>query len=819
MKISLNWIRDYIDLQEPIDRIEEALTLIGFEVEGVEQTGLQPLEKCVIGKILARDRHPDADRLGVCAVDVGDGVKRQIVCGATNYVVNDLVPVALPGCVLPGNFKIKKSKLRGVVSEGMMCSAKELGQGEDHEGLMILTEHPEAKIGMPINDLLTDNDVVFDVEVTPNRPDCLSHVGMARELAAYFDLELSYPEVKAGAHDPELSESQPLIEGVNIEAEERCQLYHAFSIQGVNIGPSPEWLQQRLEAIGLRPINNVVDVTNYVLHELGQPLHAFDRKKISGDKLIVRLAKSGEKITTLDEKERTLSERTLVIADATQPLVIAGVMGSQDAEVDDSTVDVVLEAAYFEPSGIRRTGRQLILSTDSSYRYERGVDSLGVEFAALRAIDLILETAGGRLVGLPIIEGSALETITEIELKPQFIRERLGFGPDDKSIQTILERLELDVEEAPTSDGDPTWTVRPPSFRSDLERPVDLVEEFLRIYGTDKIPQQDVQASRPFQPLHPMAAFVERATQLLIGQQFSETMSFSLRSQEEVTRWLGHATADDLELANPLTSDQSHLRPTLIPGLLETLKFNASRGTGAGRFFEIGRVFREDAGRIWEALSVAFVIYQDPRNNQWKELSPVDFFTVKGQFQQILNLADIPTGNHLYRPTAPSKTWKHGHAAEVGDLSKRMWQGKVGLIDPRLTKDLGIEGLVYAGSLVVRPEFLDNETATVRFKQMSQFPAATKDLALIVDETTLAEAVRLDLHKIAKASIDNSFVAESVDVFDVYTGEGVEAGKKSLAFSISFRAPDRTLGDKEISRAFDAIQKQINEETPYAVRS
>ncbi|MGB0371693.1 MAG: phenylalanine--tRNA ligase subunit beta [Opitutales bacterium] len=818
MKISLNWIRDYIELDKPLEKIEEALTLIGFEVEGVEHHGLPQLDKCVIGKITSREQHPDADRLGVCMVDVGGEELQQIVCGATNYVVGDMVPAALPGCVLPGNFKIKKSKLRGVASNGMLCSAKELGQGEDHAGLMILTEHPEAQVGRPINEVLTDSDIVIDVEVTPNRPDCLSHVGLARELAAYFDLELKYPSVIAGAEDPSLGESISLLGGVDVQAPQRCPYYSAYSIRDVKIGPSPDWLKKRIEAIGLRPVNNVVDVTNYVLMELGQPLHAFDRKKIQGENLIIRQAKDGEEITTLDEKNHKLPGHALVIADADRPLVIAGVMGSLDAEVDDSTVDIVLEAAYFEPTGIRKTARQLTISTDSSYRYERGVDPNGTQFAALRAIDLILEVAGGQVSGFPLISGNIPEIVQEIPLQPSFVRERLGFGPEDGVISETLQRLELGIEEDTPAGGELTWNVSVPTFRRDLERPIDLVEEFLRIYGTDKIPEQPVRATAPFQKDHPMAVFVGKSTDFLIGQQFSEALHYSLRGGEEVKTWVGHANAEDLSLANPLTTDQSHLRPTLLPGLLDALKLNISRGTGARKLFEVGRVFREDQGRIWEAIAVTFVVYSDPKDPFWKERTPFDFYSAKSLLDHLVRLSGINASKEIYEPIKNSGSWMDGQAAGMGNFIEDGWQAKAGLVDLRRAKEWDIEGFVYAGSFILKPALLEDTAKTPRFKQMSAFPAATKDLALVVKKEALAETVRRDLLKIAKTTTDGSFVIESVEVFDVYEGSGLPEDSKSLAFTISFRAPDRTLSDKQLGTAFDKIQKLVADKTDYSVR-
>ena len=399
MKISLNWLKNYVTLSASVDEITHALTFLGFEVEGVQRTGLAPIANLVVGEIVTRAKHPNADKLSVCLVRVASGGEpQQIVCGAPNCDAGQRVPVALPGCVLGADFKIKQSKIRGVESNGMMCSARELGLGDDHQGLLILPA--STPLGTPVHEALGEGDVVFDLEITPNRPDALSHVGIARELAAWFKLPVNYPQARFSAPPAEIAAAgTPFLGAVEVPAPTACPLYTAHIVQGVKIAPSPEWLQRALKAVGLRPINNVVDVTNFVLLELGQPLHAFDAKKIRGAKLIIRHAQEGEKIVTLDEKERTLRASDLVIADTERALVVAGVMGGADAEVDDATVDLVLESAYFRPSGIRRTSKHLQLSSDSSYRFERGVDPRGVLPAARRAIDLTLETAGGRALG------------------------------------------------------------------------------------------------------------------------------------------------------------------------------------------------------------------------------------------------------------------------------------------------------------------------------------------------------------------------------------------------------------------------------------
>ena len=495
MKISYNWLKNYIHLDEtmhPPAVIAEALPLLGFEIETCKTLGPPPLDKVVVGEIITFGPHPDADRLRCCKVrtDPASDRPHSIVCGAKNFKVGDRVVVALPGAVLPGNFKIKQSRLRGQPSEGMMCSAKELQISEEHEGIIILDK--DVPLGSPINQLYTDSDTVFDLEITPNRVDVLSHIGVARELAARFDLVVNYPAVHASTANA--SSGKALISEISVEAPEVCPHYTATCIKGVKVGPSPQWLKEALEAIGQRSINNIVDVTNYVLHETCQPLHAFDAAKIRGGRLQVRMATEGEALTTLDDKSRILSAEMAVIADTERALVIAGVIGSLDAEVDDSTTDIVLEAAYFNPSSIRATARKLGLSTDSSYRFERGIDPQGAEYAALRAIDLILELAGGRIDGPMLAQGQLVETVNEIRIKPDKIRTFIGFDVNDADIQQAFESLELSVSVHHDDNGSAYWQVRIPSFRCDLQREVDLIEEFIRIYGTDKIPESAVVA-------------------------------------------------------------------------------------------------------------------------------------------------------------------------------------------------------------------------------------------------------------------------------------------------------------------------------------
>lgn len=804
----------YLDPKPSADEIVAALPKIGFEVDDVEFQGVPPLEKVVVGEVLSREQHPNADRLGVCMVDTGDGNHRQIVCGATNFKVGDRVPVALPGAVLPGNFKIKASKLRGVESKGMMCSAKEIGMGSDHAGLYILDSKPD--LGTPINDVLTDNDTVIELEITPDRADALCHMGIARELAGFFGCTLIYPQTQVSPGSPFRQDAESLLESVQVEDERFCPHYRAYSIRNVKVGESPSWLKQSLTAIGLRPVNNVVDVTNYVLHEIGHPMHAFDAAKIRGRKIIVRSASEGEKITTLDGKERKLAGGMGVIADAERALVVAGVMGSLDAEVDEGTTDVVLEVALFSPVRIRRASRGLGISSDSSYRYERGVDPRGAEYAAMRAIDLIREVAGGEVTGPPEVSGEEPLFEREIAVSPDWVESRLGFSIDRAAMRQRLERLEMNVqhEESPGRD---RWTVSIPSFRFDLERPIDLVEEVLRVHGTEDIPAAAVVAPALDREDDPLATVVRKANRQLVADGFAECMHYTLRSQEELARWSSLANADGLALDNPLSADQSHLRTSLLFGLLDALKLNRSRFNEPRRLFETGRVFREKDGALYELLSVAFVEVRDPQPEAWQPLSPPDFYTVKGRVEELLRLAGIDSASLDWKTMRGRNAWQDQQSAQVGEYVNG-FEARCGLVSLALLKAWDIDGQVLAGTLFFLPDFLRQKKPRLRYQPFSGYPPVHRDLALLVEQTTPAETVRREVKRLGQNIEGGSFALEAVRVFDLYEGEGLPEGKKSLGLSLVYRAQDRTLTDDEVNGAFNDLQKNLADDTPYLVR-
>jgi len=816
VKISRNWLQDYVDLADLTDeQISEAITFLGFEVEGIETTGAPQLQSVVVGEVLTRDQHPNADRLSICDVAVGEanGGTKRIVCGAQNYQVGDRVPVALVGAVLPGDFKIKPSKIRGEASEGMMCSGKELNIGEDHSGLLILTDRPE--VGTPINEALPPGDVVFDIEITPNRPDCQCHLGVARELAAWFRRELVYPRTELPAAAPARPD---LLKALKVEAPEDCPVYTATAVAGVKVGPSPDWMQQRLSAVGVRPINNLVDIGNYVMLEYGQPMHAFDASKLADQTIVVRYAQAGETLVTLDEKERQLTPDMLMIADPEKSVVIAGIMGGENSGVSDDTTDLVLEVAAFRRFSVRATSRKLNLSSDSSYRFERGIDVHGLPEATARALALTIEFAGGQVCGETLRVGSDVPWEREIELSPAWVRSRLGFEVADEDQRAALEALDLLVVHAnEVEDGSPVWTVKIPSWRSDLDRPIDLVEEILRVHGTAKIPECTVTGPGLLVVDDPVADYNRKVGTYLVGQNLNESVTYTLRGGADVAAWGGESAAAPLGLDNPFVEDQSHLRPSLMGGLLDSLKLNQARGNTVTGLFETGRVFIPGDQGVQECAGVGFIL---PENTAaaWTKRESADFYTTKRMVETLAAAAGVDLSRqwHLPKDKGEALGWQDGQHSLQGNMAFG-WTAVYGLLDLARLKARGIEGKVLGGFFAILPERLKSGGKRKRFQPFSSQPAALRDVALIVDQDEPAGNVEKALAKQAKVAA-KGFEAEAVELFDVYAGQGLPEGKKSLAFSLRFRAADRTLKDDEVNEAFNAILAGIAQKTDYAVR-
>jgi len=808
MKISLDWMKQYIDLPESPDELIDVLPMLGLEVEEDESSTPASLDKVVVGEVLTKNPHPEADRLSVCSVKVGTEEPATIVCGASNFEPGDRVPVALPGAKLPGGFKIKKSNLRGVASEGMMCSAKELDIGTDADGLMILSGNPEP--GMPVDQLFSQ-DKTLELEITANRGDCLSYLGVAREIGAYYQSQIRIPQTSPlGSPTSKVPENFPLRE-VSIKSE-ACSLYKLWSIRGVKIGPSPSWLQSRLEAVGLRPINNVVDVTNFVLLETGQPLHAFDSAKISGETIRIREAQEGESITTLDEVERQLDRSMMVIADSEKPLVVAGIMGSVDAEVDESTTDLVLESAWFHPGKVRATARKLGLHTDSSQRFSRNVDPQGLDYAAQRAIDLIIETAGGSVNPDFVSLGEAPRGERTIEIRRAYVERVCGFDIAPDSLIEAWVRLGFSVQ------GEDPWQVTVPSFRSEVDRPIDLVEEFLRIHGTDDLKDAAFAFPATHRENDSSYDFLQRAIDNLIGQGFQECCNYSLRSSAEISAWHPHSELKSLALKNPLTADHTHVRASLLPGLVDNLSHNQKNLTNLTQVFETGRVFRPGPRGNLELISVAFASFAKPNSRQWKNREDLDFFGLKNQLQRLLHATGLNQPRGQWDLLSCASLWQDGYSARLGDFLRNKLELSLGIIKLSLSKEKEAKGPILAAEVLIDPILLAKRRKSVSFASFSTFPPAIKDLALVVDQSEPADSVRNAIESIAQEVAKGKFEVDPVTIFDLFSGEGMETGKKSVACSMRFRATDRTLSEKELNQAFDSVVEKVTGETAYELR-
>jgi phenylalanyl-tRNA synthetase beta chain len=794
MKVSLNWLRDYVDFDGTPAALAELLTMAGVEVEGVETRGVN-IDKVVVAQILASEPHPDADRLSVCRVDDGSGAQtlRQIVCGAKNYRVGDKVPLALPGATLPGNFQIKVGKLRGVQSEGMMCSAKELGLSGDAAGLLILS--PDARVGAPIGEMFP-GDTVFDLEITPNRPDLLSHIGLAREIAALTGKSLRWPaaaEWRKLATEPRDADAEFSV-ALAADAEAACPFYSARLLKGVNVGPSPDWLRNRLESVGLRSINNVVDVTNYVLLERGQPLHAFDAQKIPSGGLEPRMARPGEEFLALDGKPYKLAAHHLVIAEKNggKALALAGVMGGADSGVTTQTRDIVLESAYFAPAGIRRASRELGLSSDSSYRFERGVDPGAVADASLRAAQLVLQVAGGEARGLYVAQTPGFEEQAAggqlVMLRPTRCRRLLGVDVPSARTHEILSGFGL----RPVPDNDALWQI--PSYRGDLTREVDLIEEVSRVVGLDQTPGRTRGFFAPVSEVDHAFDFQMALRRKLAGLGFAEARSLSLISETAAK------DSGGVRLKNPLSEEHAILRGSLLPGLLEAAGRNARLGTADLRLFELGRVFSVEApaGKP-EPTRLAILVSGAAMPRSWRNAAgrTLDFHDLRGIIESLAPGAKVDfkaienPGDHL------------ALAAEI--LLDGEVIGRAGQLNPARAKEFDLRAPTLTAEL---------ETAALqklslagrRFSALARFPSVTRDLALVVDDAAPHGRIVGALRGAGEALLSD------VELFDVFTderGEKIPVGKKSLAYSLTYRAEDRTLKTEEVNAAHARLKKAL----------
>lgn len=785
MNVSLSWLAEFIDLDLPLAELENVLTATGLSVEEVRQKGIEsPL--VVVAQIQESVPHPDADRLSVCQVDDGSGQPRQIVCGAKNYQVGDKVPLALPGAVLPGNFKIKAGKLRGVKSEGMMCSGKELGLGEDSAGLLILPA--EAPVGRPLQELIAPS-TVLELEITSNRPDWLSHLGVARELGAFLQKPVRAPAI-------ELPPTQPEPAVARIEAGTACSFYSVRRLRGVRVAPSPDWLCRRLEEIGLRPINNVVDVTNYVLHELGQPLHAFDAARVQGG-ILIRPAQDKEAFAALDGQNYDLQAGDTVIGDqAGAALALGGIMGGEHSGVTETTTEVLLESALFEPSAIRRTSRRLGLSSDSSYRFERGVDPQGVLAASARATELILQLAGGEAEPVTIIAGELPAAAPVITLRHDRCRALLGLPSlSDEEIGEALLRLGLTKVEG-RENSDPRqsqWQM--PSYRLDLLREVDLIEEIVRLLGIERIPSRLAGFPAPVtaSDLAYDAASALRAK--LTHQGFSEARLSTLVSPQQ----LGTHAAQAIRLKNPLGEDQSFLRPSLLPGLLQSLRGNFHQGQPAVRLFEIGLIY--SSAQPEERTALGLVACGPQHAKHWQNPDPAneDFFSLRGVLDHLLG-PDL----RLEKLAQPAPDF----IVQVRLFLRRQDIGIAGILHPRVAASLDAPAEVLVAEILLDHILPDLGQPTLRHEPIPRFPSTSRDLALLVPETLPFAAIERTLREAHEPLLRTCL---PFDVFRDPTGEKLPADQKSVGVSLTFQSPEKTLESSEIEAVVLRLKNLLRE--------
>ncbi len=796
MRVSFQSLQRHLDLSGTTpEQLAEILPMLGLEVESITRFGLSPLPHVVVGEIKSFEKHPKADRLSVCQVDVGEGSLRQIVCGAKNFQVGDRVPVALPGAILPGNVEIKVGRLREVDSHGMLCAADELGLPPGEYGLLILTERQPA-LGVAVHTLFPPPDTVLEIAVTANRGDCLGLRGVARELAAALGRPLKPLELRASVG---LAPAPTAADGVGFVrvTSATCPWYTLRTFRGVKVGPSPESLRRDLEAAGFRSINNVVDITNWVMLQTGQPLHAFDAAKVSGG-IEVRAARAGETLTLLEGRTVKLDPSICVIADAQRPLVIAGVMGGVDSGVTAATTDILLESACFVPSAVRGAARRLGLATDSSHRFARDPDPAGVELAARLAADLLAEFASARPAGPAIGVGKLPRGDRAIRLPAGFVAAKLGAPAPDDLVAGVLRRIGFSVTVVAAG-----LDVVVPSFRSDVERPIDLVEEYIRIQGTAHVPVGRPVATLPDEPEAPAATLVHEAGLRFAGAGYSECYHYSLCAAPEVTRVLGATATTSLALENPLTTDQTHLRPSLLPGLVAALRLNVSVHAEPARLFEIGTVFRPAAdGQVTEYLAIAWVALTEPARRSWLNRPAPDLFSAKRLLADAAALAGI-TASRLTWSSAEGGLWQNGHAARLSDRG-RAAEGVCGLLDLRWTRSQDLSGSVVAGELLLpRASLVPRKVA--RFEAFSSFPPVTRDLALLVPTATPAGEVAERLRQAAAKAVGKDIAVEAVTCFDVFSGAGLPEGQRSLAFEITLRHHQRTLVDTEVSAAMEQL--------------
>jgi phenylalanyl-tRNA synthetase beta chain len=800
MKVTIKWLKEYLDISLTPAELANRLTMAGLEVKGVQATG-GTWDNIVVGQIKVINRHPNADRLSLVIVDLGTG-QETVVCGATNLVLGDKIAFARVGAQLIDGHtgqvvQLKSAKIRGIVSRGMVCSEKELGISDEHEGIMVLPS--DAPVGIPLTDYLSD--VIFNLEVTPNRPDCLSVIGIAREAAALTGQKVHIPEINY--NESALSIDKKV--AVEIVAPELCPRYCASLITGVKVTESPPWMQHRLMACGMRPINNIVDITNYVMLEYGQPLHAFDYERIRGKKIIVRRPKEGESIITLDGVERKLSEKMLVIADMERAVAVAGVMGGANSEVTEGTTSILLEAASFNPTSIHHTGRTLNLPSEACMRFERGIRPELTVPALKRATQLIVQLGGGEAArGIVDVYPGKREP-EPVLLSTSEVKRLLGLELNLSEIIAVLTSLGFDYK---TSDSDKVL-VTAPYWRSDIRLSVDLVEEVARITGYDRIPTTMLSQSIPRQNPAPMTALKRKIRQCLTGYGFQELVTYSMTGLEMLKKLSPEARPIELPLlriANPMTAEQEYLHPNLRANLLSALALNRRYEEGGIRLFEVGRVYLPRPKGLPDEHEVLCGLFSGIRSEKsWLDNNQlVDFFDAKGIVEGLLSQLGVEAS---FESSLDESLHSARQAAVVAG-GKRL--GVFGEVHMKVMGSFEIAEPAYLFEIDL-PGLLPFVTGHKMFKPIPRFPSVVRDIALVLDTGIIHQRV-LDI-------IKGFPLVGQVNLFDVYSGEQVPAGKKSLAYRITYQSPTHTLTDDEVNKVQHEILDRLSQEFGATLRS
>ena len=786
MKLPMSWLSDYTDI-EGISPKEYAdkLTMTGSKVEGVEYLGAE-LDKVVAGKVLSCEMHPDSDHLHVCMVDVGEGEPLQIVCGAPNVADGQMVPVALNGAVLPGGVKIKKGKLRGVVSNGMICSHEEMGISESllgyepEYGILVLPD--DVKPGTDVKDLYGLNENVVEFEITSNRPDCFSIIGLARETAVSFKKSFKIPEVTFHETSDKITDKL----SIDVQDKDKCLRYTSRMIKNVKIGPSPKWMRERLEACGIRPINNMVDITNYVLLEYGQPMHAFDLRHLEGGKIIVRRANDGEMIKTLDEQDRKLTSDDLVICDAVKPVAIAGVMGGFNSEIKPDTTEVAFESATFDAASVRLTAQRVGLRTEASSRYEKGLDYNNTVPAIERACQLVEELGCGEVVGGAIDVIGNVKDAQPIMFRPEKINAFLGTDISTDEMVEILTSLEVKIDME-------NMMLTPPSFRPDLVAEADIAEEIARFHGYDIIPTTLLSGESVIGMKNKEQKVEDKINEVLTAQGMSEIYTYTFVSPSIFDKLNIPAESplrNTVKITNPLGEDTSVMRTTTIASMMEVLARNYNYRTTSAKMFETAKIFiPTEAGKLpEEPVIITLGMYGEN----------ADFFTIKGVCEVLFEQLHIDGVSYIAVTDNP--TYHPGRCAEIKVGNKIL--GTIGEIHPSVSRKFGIDTECYVGELN-----LENILATmnddVKYHHLPKYPAVTRDFSILLDKITPVAEIEAVIRKAAGKLLDK------LELSDVYEGHQIPEGKKSVMYKAAFRADDRSLTGEEADNLHDKIVKKL----------